>query len=404
LRAGILPVLLGAVALAIASSAEAGISLTNPGFETGGLSGWSGSGFVTTNYEGYTAPDGSDFAVVLAGCPTNTLAQSFSASAGDTVSGWSFFKANDYLPFNDSGGVRLAISGGGSSSTVFSSSVSQVGSYGGTPWERWSYTVPSTGTYQIVVYSSNYGDCGVSSAVGIDLPSAPADTTPPTITSSSAYTPGTWTNQDVTVHFDCTDGGSGVATVTPDQTLSTEGADQSVTGTCTDEAGNSASATFDGIDIDKTAPTISFSGNTGSYDVDQTVAITCSATDTLSGVADTSCPDVVNMPAWQLGLGSHGYDANATDNAGNSGTASTAFVVTVDYDSLCALTSSFSTSTDVTQGLCDKLAAAKAAAARGQAKTKSNILGAFDKQVDAQSGKALTAQQAALLKSLAASL
>ena len=404
LRVGILPVLFGAIALAIASSAQAGITMTNPGFETGTLSGWSGNAAVTTGYEGYTAPDGHYFAVVEAGCPTNTLAQSFTASAGDTLTGWSFFKANDYLPYNDSGNVRLVVNGGGSSATVFSSSVGQVGSYGGTPWVQWSYTIPSSGTYQLVISSSNYADCGVNSAVGIDLAAAPADTTRPTITASSSYTSGTWTNQDVTVHFDCTDSGSGVASVTADQTVSTEGADQPVTGTCTDKAGNSSTATFGGIDIDKTAPAIAFSGNAGTYAVDQTVEITCDASDTLSGVSTTSCPDVVSVPAWQLSLGSHSYDATASDNAGNSSTASTSFDVTVDYDSLCGLTASFSKSADVTQGLCDKLAAAKAAAARGQAKTKSNILRAFDNQVDAQTGKALTAQQAALLESLAASL
>lgn len=40
----------------------------------------------------------------------------------------------------------------------------------------------------------------------------------------------------------------------------------------------------------------------------------------------------------------------------------------------------------------------------GQMTTKNNTLNAFDNQVDAQSGKAFTAQQASLLKSLAATL
>jgi hypothetical protein len=38
--------------------------------------------------------------------------------------------------------------------------------------------------------------------------------------------------------------------------LSTESAGQSVTGTCTDKAGNFANATVDNINIDLTAPTI----------------------------------------------------------------------------------------------------------------------------------------------------
>ncbi len=39
-------------------------------------------------------------------------------------------------------------------------------------------------------------------------------------------------------------------------TVSTEGTNKSVTGTATDKAGNSASATVSGINIDEKAPTI----------------------------------------------------------------------------------------------------------------------------------------------------
>src|SRR5687767_4385666 len=87
---------------AVASASDAG-GLTNPGFETGNTSGWSGSASVASQYQGYTAPDGNYFATVSAGCATNTLAQTFAARQGQTLTGWSFFKANDYLPYNDSG-------------------------------------------------------------------------------------------------------------------------------------------------------------------------------------------------------------------------------------------------------------------------------------------------------------
>ena len=395
------------VALPSMASASTGAGLTNPGFETGNTAGWSGNGFVASNYEGYTAPDGNYFAVVLGGCSTNTLAQSFTATAGQTLTGWSFFKANDYLPYNDSGSVQLSVTGGGTTATVFSSSIGQVGSYGGTPWRRWSYTVPADGQYTISVNSSNYADCSLSSAVGLDMV---GDSTPPTITASAtsnglAYTAGTWTNQDVVVHFDCTDnpGGSGVASVTPDQTVTTEGDAQSVTGTCTDNAGNTASATYSGIRIDKTAPTVSYTGNAGTYTVDQQVAITCAPSDALSGIASSTCANITG-PAYTFGLGSHTYSATATDNAGNQAGASTTFVVEVSYSSLCNLATQFSTSTDVATGLCDKLTAASQAAAAGQTKTKSNILAAFDHQVAAQKGKALTSEQADILTGLAANL
>jgi hypothetical protein len=395
------------VALPAMASASTPTGPLNPGFETGDSAGWSGSGSVTSQYEGYTAPDGHFFAVVLGGCSTNTLAQTFAARGGQTLTGWSFFKANDYLPYNDYGSVQLSVSGGGTTATVFSSSIGQVGSYGGTRWEKWSYTFPTDGQYSISASSSNSGDCGVSSAIGIDLV---ADAVPPTITASatsngSPYTSGTWTNHDVAVHFTCADnaGGSGVASVTPDQTVSTEGDGQSVTGTCTDNAGNTASATSTGIRVDKTAPTVTYSGNAGSYTVDQQVAINCTPSDALSGVATSTCANITG-PAYTFGLGSHTNTATATDNAGNQAGATTTFAVQVSSSSLCSLATQFSTSTDVASGLCDKLTAASQAVVRGQDKPKTNILAAFDHQVSAQTGKALTSYQADILSQLAAAL
>jgi hypothetical protein len=120
----------------------------------------------------------------------------------------------------------------------------------------------------------------------------------------------------------------------------------------------------------------------------------------MSGVASTSCPGVIDEPAWSLALGSHSVSATATDDAGNTGSKSASFTVTVDEASLCALVRQFVTNQGIATSLCAKLDAA----ARGQAKTKANILHAFDDEVRAQSGKALTADQAALLVNLAAAL
>jgi hypothetical protein len=89
------------------------------------------------------------------------------------------------------------------------------------------------------------------------------DSTPPTISGTAAPSPNAngWNNKAVTVSFQCADALSGLAAGSPPAptTLSTEGANQSVTGTCTDIAGNSASATVSGINIDKTPPTVACS-------------------------------------------------------------------------------------------------------------------------------------------------
>lgn len=122
------------------------------------------------------------------------------------------------------------------------------------------------------------------------------DKTDPTIdfTRTPANAAG-WNNGPVTVSFSCTDGLSGVDTLTDPVTVSTEGAGQSVTGTCTDKAGNSSSVTVEDIDIDLTAPTITggrtpAANENGWNNGDVTVFFTCTdggpsgiATDTVTG-------------------------------------------------------------------------------------------------------------------------
>lgn len=66
-----------------------------------------------------------------------------------------------------------------------------------------------------------------------------------------------WYNTSVVVHFTATDtGGSGIASVTPDVSLATEGSGLSAAGVATDRAGNMARATVGDINIDLTAPAV----------------------------------------------------------------------------------------------------------------------------------------------------
>jgi hypothetical protein len=80
------------------------------------------------------------------------------------------------------------------------------------------------------------------------------DKIPPVVSGAPTTPPNAngWYNTDVTVHFEASDALSGIASITPDTTISTEGAAQSVTGTAVDLAGNEASFTVAGINIDKT--------------------------------------------------------------------------------------------------------------------------------------------------------
>jgi hypothetical protein len=118
-------------------------------------------------------------------------------------------------------------------------------------------------------------------------------------TAAGAYSPGTWTALDVTVSFGCTDAGSGVSNVTAPVALGADGADQSAAGVCTDAAGNAAHATFDDVDIDKTAPSFNCGAADGLWHAAD-VQIPCAASDSGSGLpspADASFALSTSVPA-----------------------------------------------------------------------------------------------------------
>ena len=161
-----------------------------------------------------------------------------------------------------------------------------------------------------------------------------------------------------------------------------------------DEAGNAEAVKTLVVKVDTTKPVVTYTGST-SYTVDQIVSITCTATDSLSGVASSTCVNV-NGAADTFAIGTHTRSATATDNAGNVGSGSVTFRVSVTFDSLCNLSVRYSGGT-LGDSLCAKLAAAEASAARGNTKAKGNQLDAFRNEVSAQSGKKLTAAEAATL-------
>ncbi|MDD5287804.1 MAG: hypothetical protein PHY28_01660 [Dehalococcoidales bacterium] len=171
------------------------------------------------------------------------------------------------------------------------------------------------------------------------------DKTPPTITGTRTPDPNAagWNNSDVTVHFTAADALSGVASVTPDTTVSAQGANQSVNGTVTDKAGNSASTTVTNINIDKTPPTVTISSpQNRNYVTSETLVLNFGANDALSGILSTSASldgnavsngQTVNLAAM---AGSHTLTVTSKDKAGNERTNSVTFSVivatTIDID------------------------------------------------------------------------
>lgn len=148
------------------------------------------------------------------------------------------------------------------------------------------------------------------------------DTQPPVLTvqrSPAANVHG-WNNTDVTVTFTCTDdGGIAVPPVSP-QVLTQEGAGQSASASCTDDAGNSATATEANINIDKTAPAISLSApvNGATYTLGALVPASYTCSDARSGIGTCSGTTASGANISTSAAGSTVYTVHATDLAGNS--------------------------------------------------------------------------------------
>jgi len=265
-----------------------------------------------------------------------------------------------------------------------------------------SVNVTAEGTNTLNYYATdNAGNVESTAILTIRL-----DKTAPTVTATPDRAPNNygWYKSPVTFSFSGSDGnGSGVTSCDANKTYSgPDSVNGSVAGTCTDAAGNVGSKSAS-IKYDATNPSVGYAGNNGSYTLDQTVSITCNATDNLSGIDSSTCVNITG-PAYSFNLGTNTGSASATDKAGNTGSGSTAFTVSVTFDSLCTLSTNFSKNPGVTSGLCDKLASAKAAAVSGDTRSKNNILNAYRNQLSAQSGKALTEQQAAILANLSHAL
>lgn len=166
----------------------------------------------------------------------------------------------------------------------------------------------ATGTCQ-----DNYGNEASDTQTDINI-----DLTAPTANASALPAPNAfgWNNTDVTVSFSGEDSLSGIDFCGAAVVLSSEVAGQSASGTCTDKAGNvSELATASGINIDKTAPTITWIGSINNGETFYFGFVppepACTANDSLSG--EKGC----TVTGYGTTIGSHTLTATAYDLAGN---------------------------------------------------------------------------------------
>jgi hypothetical protein len=237
------------------------------------------------------------------------------------------------------------------------------------------------------------------------------DKTNPTITvgatkaDTTVYTAGTWTNQTVTVHFACSDSVSGIASCPANQVFTADGVTASASGTATNNAGNSASASFGPIQIDKTGPTISIASPVANapYPNTNTLNIAWTAGDALSGVASQSgtldgTPITNGQPVnlFFLSLASHTIVVKATDGAGNSNSISAAFSVIVTASSMID-----SVTEELALGGIDNAGIANSLLSKLGTNLTRNSVNAFLNELNAQNGKHVTAQAYAVLRAAA---
>jgi hypothetical protein len=191
-----------------------------------------------------------------------------------------------------------------------------------------------------------------------------------------------------------------------DETISTDGTFTRSCGvTTTNTSGvvtGSSGDVSETIKRDATPPVVTYTGNAGSYTIDQQVTIGCSATDPVpgSGLDSDTCKDL-DAPAWSLALGSHTLSATAKDVAGNEGSGSTTFTVGVTFASLENVVSEFCSNPEAAQELNQKLTEAEKAKNAAKRATK---LDEFEKKVRMQVGLSLTAEQGSLLIGFAEAL
>ena len=138
-----------------------------------------------------------------------------------------------------------------------------------------------------------------------------------------------WNNSNVTVTFTCADTMSGIATCPNPVTVMTEGANQVVSGTATDRAGNRATVTTT-INLDRCAPALNVTSplNNATFNAPD-ITVNGAVTDSLSGVAGVTCNGVAATLAggsFVCGLhlqpGVNPIETRAVDKAGNAATTS----------------------------------------------------------------------------------
>ena len=154
-----------------------------------------------------------------------------------------------------------------------------------------------------------------------------SDVAPPAASPTQSPTANNagWNNTNVTVNWNWADNAPSaidVSNCTTSSTSSGEGIALAIAATCQDHAGNVAQASYV-VAVDKTKPTLSPSVSPSSIFLNGTATATSGAADALSGLSVVDGCDALDTTT----PGTKTVTCTATDNAGNSNSASATYVV-----------------------------------------------------------------------------
>ena len=155
-----------------------------------------------------------------------------------------------------------------------------------------------------------------------------ADTTPPVITPNVAGTPGSngWYTSNITVSWSVVDDESAISSQTGCDPATISADTTSITLTC--EATSTGGAASESVTLkrDATAPTLAPTVSPNPVLLNNSATAIANATDALAGVASQSCDPVVTS-----NVGSKSVNCIATDQAGNTTSASASYTVTYTF-------------------------------------------------------------------------
>jgi hypothetical protein len=166
-------------------------------------------------------------------------------------------------------------------------------------------------------------------AAAVDVaPPAASPTQSPTANSAG------WNKTDVTVYWSWADNAGpsaiDVSNCTTSTTSSSEGSALPINANCHDRAGNVGQASYV-VAVDKTQPTLSPSVSPSSIPLNGSATVTSGAADSLSGLSVDGCGALDTTTP-----GAKTVTCTATDNAGNSNSASATYVVNYVFSGFLA--------------------------------------------------------------------